>query len=62
MGLHKGLYRGPIACYGLVDDWLQFIVLKSPESCFGEIGDEIVLILVATGLQSSRYKADTLGK
>jgi hypothetical protein len=52
VGLNERLGRAPIASKGLVDDWLQHSILESPKGSLSEICNEVVLVLVASGLES----------
>lgn len=60
--LDERLGRCPVARDGLVDDWFELAGGEAPESSLGEVGYQIVLVLVAAGLEGSRNEIDTLAE
>lgn len=61
MSLDERLGGCPVTRDGLVDDWFELVGRKAPKSSLGEIGYQVVLVLVAAGLEGGRDETDSLG-
>ena len=59
MWVNKGIDVAPIAGVGFEDDWFQGAVLETFESVFGEVLDEIWLVLVTSGFEGGWDEVDS---
>ena len=51
----------PVALEGFEDYRLEKAGVEVGKGCFGEVGDQEVFVLIATGFESSRNELDSLG-